>query len=221
MRTSIARLEVGDVDAVVLLSSHGERSGVYTRVAGSLDHFGIAGVAEERATDRELAALLVDAWGKGVVRGPVDHGVLVPLLLGIAGETPVVAASLAEVTGPGASDVDAMLDDARAFRAALLAVSAHRRLALVASLNTSAALSPRAPLGPRAEAIEVESVVLSALRTDVGAVPRLALDLWASGASCGAGPLWVLGSIFSGRAAAITAYEHPFGVGYLVAKVET
>lgn len=216
---SAAKNGFEDVDAVVLLSSHGERSGVYARVAGSLDGFGIPGVVGRRATDPELQSMLAAAWGGRVVGGPVDHGVLVPLLCGVAPDTPVVAATVAEVTGPAPSDVNAMLDDARAFVDALLSVSAHRRIALVASLNTSAALTPRAPLGYRREAVEVESRVLAALETDLGALPELAGDLWACGGSCGAGPLWVFGSVFSGHAATITCYERPFGVGYLVAAV--
>lgn len=219
VRASMAEIDVGDVEAVVLVSSHGERSGVYPTVDGSLEGFGIRGICCDRATDPELTTMLVGAWGKGVIAGPVDHGVAVPLLLGLAGNAPVVAATLAEVTGAASPGVGPLLEDARSLAAALVSVSDQRRIALVTSLNTSAALTPRAPLGYRAEAAEIESSMLSALQSDVGALPSLAPELWVQGGSCGAGPLWVLGSIFSGSAAAIAAYEHPFGVGYLVATV--
>ena len=219
IRAAIRAFDFADVDAVVVLSSHGATSGVYARVTGSLQGFGVSGVAVERKTDEAIAASLADAWHGPLLTQDVDHGVVVPLVLELARDVAVVAATLTELTGPHASDVDGVLDDARRFARALQAVADHRRVCYVASVNTSAALAPQAPLTERQEAVTVEARLLDTLQTDVGAVAGLARDLWSCGGSCASGPLVALSTLFSGRAAAIECYERPFGVGYLVATV--
>jgi hypothetical protein len=216
VRAAVAALRWDDAEVVVLLAPHGRRSGVYRRVQGSLAAFGVAGVAGEWETAADVASDLAGRWGVPLLDDGVDHGVLVPLLLGAAGGRPVVAATAAETAGPR-GDVHAALDLGRSLAALLRPLGP--AVGFIASANTSAALSARAPYGRQGPALEVEEEVLDALVTDVGRLDPLALRLVQQGRSCAAAPLACLARLRRGSRAEVCAYERPAGVGYPVARV--
>lgn len=216
VRAAIETLPWRDVDLVVLLSPHGERSGVYGAARGSLSGFGVTGIEGEWSTVPDRAQELAEEWGVPLLDLPVDHGILVPLLLGAAGGRPVVAASIAETTG-AAGDVDSSLRDARRLAPCLRRFGP--RVGFVASVNSSAALSPRAPFGEQRAALEVEEQLLAALNADVGRLDALAPRLFDAGRSCAAAPVACLARLRPGSPGKLCAYERPAGVGYPVAFV--
>jgi hypothetical protein len=217
VRDAIATLPWGPVDLVILLSPHGPRSGVYREVSGSLLGFGVRGLTGQWPTAVDRAEELASDWGVPLLDPPVDHGVLVPLLLGAAAGRPVVAATVAESTG-SLGDLESSLADARRLAACLGPLGPHT--GFVASANSSAALTPRAPYGEQGGALEVEENLLAALRGDVGLLDALAPRLFDAGRSCAAPPLACLALLRAGSAGRLCAYERPAGVGYPVAFVE-
>jgi hypothetical protein len=211
-------LAARSVDLAVVLSPHGSVSGVYEDLRGSLAGFGAPGVAVERAADVAAAHALAERWGRPLISGDVDHGVLVPLLLHDFGGIATIAACLREFTDGDEEELHAVIEDGRAFASGLEGL-AERRVALVASLNTSIALSPRAPLLQRPEARAADQRFLDALGRGASAVERVAVDLWRHGRSCASGPLAALARLLDARGK-VLAYEAPVGVGYVVALFE-
>lgn len=203
-------------DAVVVLSPHGRAAGVYRRVRGSLDGFGLAGCAVDVPTDDALARALAESWGRPLLDGPCDHGVVVPLALARPA-IPVVAAALPECTGPGAGPVRDALDEGARVAAALRAVTAEARVAFVASAHTAASLTPRAPLTERREGRKLDDVVIAALAGDATRLGALDERAWSDAGACGGGPLRAFASLASGMRAEVRAYDAPLGVGYVVA----
>lgn len=219
LRAAVAALDLEGLETIVLLSPHGAESGVYARASGSLDGFGVPGIEACRETDASLLESLSGRWGRPLLETGWDHGIVVPLALGIGTDTRVVAITFAETTGPDAVSFEGVLDDAADLAAILAPLAAEEGLGIVASVNTSAALSARAPMTERAEAQAIESELLSALESDVGAALPLLSRLQRDGRSCACGPLAVLARLFAGSPAHTLAYDAPFGVGYLVARV--
>lgn len=211
LRTALRKIDLHDVDLIVIVSPHGSRTGVYRSPRGDLRDFGVPGVHEERHTDPRVAADLAHAWGAPLLDAPADHGIVVPLALGFVPDVAVVAATFAE------SEPDTAA--AERFAAAVAAIASTRPIALLASANTSAALSPRAPLTERPEALAVEAELLAGIAEDCSAARELAPAMTTAGGSCAAGPLTVLGTLFAGHRAEVLAHEAPLGVGYLVAAV--
>ena len=158
-------------------------------MSGDLSSFGIGGVEGKAETDSGL----IQSLGLPTIDGPIDHGVLVPVLLA-KWEAPVVAVGVNSDTQLG-SDLEA-------------------RVGVVASVNLSAGLSQRAPLTEISGAVEAEERFVSALTEDVGAATRNVPP-----GSCSDAVLAVFGRIFAGRPARILAHEAPVGVGYLVAEM--
>jgi hypothetical protein len=217
IRRAVGDLHLEQADVVVILSPHGPRAGVYERPAGSLHGFGVNGVELERDGDAPFAEELGRAWGHPKLLPPADHGVVVPLGLAALDGAPVVAAAVVESTGPYGDRPQRAIDEAVSFAEALRRVGAGKRIAFVASANTGAGLSPRAPLSERAEALRVEDELLERAPRDAGELVDLALRLGRKGGSCGAAPLAAFGTIFAGSPLEVRAYERPYGVGHLVA----
>ena len=215
---SMAELDWNGVDAIVVVSPHGARFGIYRSTAGSLDGFGVHGVAFRGQAHSEVAARLSDLSGAEPLEGPVDHGIVVPLLLAPWDDVPVVAVALPEVTGPHASSSSRALDAARALASAVCAAANEWPIAFVASAHTAASLSPRAPLAERPAGAQLDRLILDALDDDVAALAHIAPELWSDSGSCGAGPLTAFGEVFAGRASQLVAYTAPAGVGYIVAE---
>ncbi|MEA2509318.1 MAG: hypothetical protein QOG21_1400 [Actinomycetota bacterium] len=218
IRRALASLSFDDVDLVIVLSPHARGCGVYGRVDGTLDEFGVSGIELRRPSDPEAVDALAAMWDKPTLPGPVDHGVLVPMMMLATGEIPVVAAGLGEVDDGSGSPGDPVADGS-SFARAIGQLSMRHTLFLVASAQTSCALTPRAPLTVLAEAKPAEAAVLSALRGDPAGLQRSASELWQRGGSCSPGTLAAYGEVFAGRSSEVLAYEYPFGVGYVVARV--
>jgi hypothetical protein len=218
IREVLATIAFDDVDLVVVLSPHAAETGVYSTVAGSLDDFGVPGVKLQRQTDAGVVDALTATWDKPTVRDRVDHGVLLPLMLLGTADTPVVAAGLSEVDG-GLGSFERAMDDAASFARAIGELSNEMRILLAVSAQTSCALTPRAPLTERAEAKPAEAAVIDALSGDPAALRGSLEELWKRGGSCSPATLAVYGDVFGGRASEVLAYQYPFGVGYVVARV--
>jgi hypothetical protein len=221
LRAAVGALGLDDCDALVIASPHGRATGVYSRVSGSLDAFGVRNRSVGPPTDDGVTEELANEWGRPLLEPPVDHGIVGTLLLSGRSAAPsVVASAFATVTGPDApAQFEAAVEAAGGFADAVSRVSAGRRIGFVASAHTSAALSPAAPLLDRPEGHELEERVLAALRRDSAALAGIEPELWRAAGACGAGPLTAFGRLFAGRRAEVLAYEAPAGVGYLVAQV--
>lgn len=216
VRAALASLDLGTPDHIVVLSPHGRRAGVYAQPSGSLDGFGIRGVSVAAPTEPVAVDYLARSWGRPVLDDPVDHGVVMPLLLTALPDVPVVGAALPESSGPAAASMDEALEDAEDFVTALAELTMSKRIAFVASANTSAGLTPRAPLTELQAARRIERRVVSEARRDAGALARLATRMGRDGGSCAAGALLAFGRLFEGVPLGISAHVCPFGVGYLV-----
>ncbi len=203
-----AAVDVPPCDALVLLSPHGRATGVYEAARGSLAHLGVPGVVCERPTASDLVGSLARGWRQPLLPEGIDHGALVPLSLLPPSSTPVVACCLSE-----SSSEEEQRRAGLAFAEALLALAGDLDVFFVASLNTSAALTPRAPLLAIEGGRALDDAVLASL-ADGTPVHEGA---WAAGGSCGAGPWAAFEALKEGAGARTASYEHPFGVGYLVA----
>ena len=205
---AVADLAVDHARAVILISSHGEGHGIYAGHSGDLDSFGGSHVGVETTQAGDLADEIRRTWHAPAIGAHLDHGIVVPLALGLLPGVPVV--SIVVNTVPQG---DALAD-------ALTAVAQGRttRVAVIASAHTGAALSDRAPLALKPEAVALEEELLDGLPGEAGIVRDRAEDLAALG-SCGAAPLAAFGRLFAGHRCDVAAYERPFGVGYLVATV--
>jgi hypothetical protein len=213
VRTAIAGLDLGDVEAIVLLSPHGSGTGVYRSTAGSLADFGMPGIRATHPTVDGIVSELSSAWGRPILEGPVDHGVLVPLL-SLCPAAPVVAASLRETASVDRDGVQESVAEGHAFVDAVSHLS-DRRLAFVASCNTGAGLSSRAPLTEVSRAIELEGRLVGEMERGTLS-GDLAIEVGCAG-SCAAGTLAGFAAAFGESQIKVRAHEAPFGVGYLVA----
>jgi hypothetical protein len=208
---AVGEVRFDDVDVLCVLSSHGDATGVYARGHASLRGLGLEGPGFEIEMATAAAEQLGRAWGEPRLDSDPDHGVVVPLALTRA-RLPVAAAAIAED-----ADTRDAIGRGRAFARALSA--AKGRVGFVASANTAAALTARAPLGLRAEAADVDRRLIAYLADGTGDGDSILHDLVRVGGSCGAGPLSAFAELFTGRAH-VRAYEAPFGIGYLVATAE-
>ena len=215
-RKAVDELDFSSAEVVVIVSPHGPTAGIYERCDGSLRGFGIDDAEAARVADTGLSRALVRAWGLESIAGPVDFGIVVPLLLGVGGDLPMVAASLPQTTGPGARALSESVDAAEGLAVALTTVADERAVAVVASAHSSAGLSARAPLTEVSGATEVDREIVEALEADPARVEDLLGPLHEVGHACGVGPLSVLRHLLDGWRSEGLTYEAPYGVGYMV-----
>jgi len=216
VRKAIEELDFSKTDVVVLVSPHAPTAGIYERCEGSLRGFGIDDAEAARDTDAGLSRALSLAWGREPIDGPIDFGIVVPLLLGVGGDLPMVAASLPQTTGPRPRALSESMDAARGLADALATVADARRVAVVASAHSSAGLSARAPLTEVSGAAEVDRELVEALESDPARIENLLGPLHEVGQACGVGPLSVLRHLLEGWRSEGLTYEAPYGVGYMV-----
>jgi hypothetical protein len=214
---SMRAMEWRNLDAIVIVSPHGTRQGIYRLPSGTLERFGMSGISVTGRTHHDVAARLAELWG-GFVEGPADHGVVVPMLLGSWDGIPVVGAAFPEVTGPFGKAVRLVLDAGRSLADAMRVVARDHEIAFVASAHTAASLSPRGPILQRPAGEQLDRLIRHALGDDAGALARIEPALWGESGSCGVGPFVAMGELFAGRTASVASYEAPAGVGYLVAE---
>lgn len=214
--SATARVRAGCVAAApsisgpraLVVSPHALRTGVYASPYGDLAALGPRAPAALCALDVVLTEEIARRWDRPLLDEPLDHGVVVPLLL--ANPTvPIVAIGLEEG------------GDAAAEAASLARVLEELGAegTLVASANLSAGLTDRAPLTRLSGAEELERELVDALQRDVGSLLQTAPRLASEAGSCALGPLALLGHLFGGRPAEVLAHEWPYGVGYLVATI--
>jgi aromatic ring-opening dioxygenase LigB subunit len=219
IRKAILDLEVEEDATVVLISPHGTDARVCNGADGTLDGFGVEDITVTAPVDTDLVAQLADEWIWPSSSEEIDHGITVPLALGAAKINRVVPVALPETTGPDATPLAKALEEARALVGALEKASRSKKIAVIASVNTSAGLSSRGPLTELPGAAEIETRVLAALERDVAEIEGVVEKLHSTGGSCAAGPLLCLALLFGGHPAPLLAYEKPVGVGYPVAQV--
>lgn len=211
-----ARVRAGCVTAgramsgprLLVASPHALRTGVYVSPYGDLAGFGPRAPAALCPLEVDISEEIARRWGKPLLGEPLDHGIVVPLLLAAA-SVPIVAVGFEE----GA--------DITSEAAALASVVTEMDLdaTIVASANLSAGLTERAPLTRLAGAEELEGELVESLRHDAASLLETAPRLSADAGSCASGPLALIGHSFGGRPADILAHEWPYGVGYLVATI--
>lgn len=192
----------------LVASPHAVRTGVYVSPYGDLADFGPRAPATLCPLDLEISEELARRWDKPLIDEPLDHGIVVPLLLA-APAVPVVAIGFAEGADHGAE------------AAALAAVLDEMDLdgTLLASANLSAGLTDRAPLTCLAGAEALERDLVDRLSQDAASLLETALPLSSQAGSCALGPLALIGHVFGGRPTEVLAHEWPYGVGYLVATI--
>lgn len=218
IRKAVGELDFSKAEVIVVVSAHGTAEGIYERSEGSLRAFGIEGVEAGRDTDAGLIRSLADAWGRSPIEGPVDFGVVVPLLLGLGEGLPVVAVTLPQTTGPKGRSLTDALDAAQTLSEALRTMADERDVAVVASAHSSAGLTDRAPLTEVPGATDVDRELVAALEQDPAHVAGLLARLHRIGDVCGVGPLAVIARLFGGWKSQGVTYEAPYGVGYIVAE---
>jgi hypothetical protein len=213
------KIDTSGADVLLVVSPHGRGAGVYARITGSEASFGGPEARLESPADTRAAESLARAWKAPLLEDDLDHGAVGCLHL-LDVRRPVVVAALPESTGLDAkADACTAMVEGRKLAGAVKRAFAGSSVLVVASAHTSAALTVRAPLAERAEGRALDERILSSLDGDVRALDDIGCDDWTAGGSCGAGPLAAFGRLVSGRSAEVLAYEHPFGVGYLVATV--
>lgn len=190
---------------LVVVSPHSRETGVYVSTRGGLADFGVPRADAPYAVDTELSARVASAWGRPTLEEPLDHGITVALQL-LGWTEPVVAVGLGERD-----------PDIPAAAASLADVLRPLEGSIVASVNGGAGVTARGPLTELPEGAALEESFSEALRTDVGALGRLAPRLASEAGSCGLGPLLVLARLFPGASMEVLAHEWPYGVGYPVA----
>jgi Catalytic LigB subunit of aromatic ring-opening dioxygenase len=218
VRAAIASLDLSGAETLVIVSPHGSRAGVYGRAHGSLAGFGVDGAVVDRRGDPEAARSLAEAWGRPLLDDPLDHGMVVPLLLGLGGDLPVIGVALPELTGPGASPLSEVLDEASSVARAIASFATDRALAVIASAHSSAALSARAPLTEVAGAREIDAKVVEALEHDPTRLGELLEPMHRVGGACGVGPLATLNELAAGWGSDELLSAAPYGVNYLVGR---
>lgn len=218
------RWDLGDADLLVIASSHGTTTGVFGSIQGSLQGFGSGLPSLEASGAPDVATSMAAASGLPLLDGPVDHGVLVPLLLLNGLEEGITRAPSGVRLPPIVAFVQAEDDPdplvfGRATAEATRQLATDRSVAFLASAHTSAGLTPRAPLTELPAGKELDARLLEMLGTDVGNIASVSAQEWAAAGSCGAGPLTAFGELFKGSVAKVAAYEAPYGVGYLAAGI--
>lgn len=216
VRKAVGELDFSKADAIVVVSAHGPVAGIYERSEGSLRAFGIEGLEARRDTDAGLIRSLAGSWDRSPIEGPVDFGVVVPLLLGVGDGLPVAAVTLPETTGPQGSSLTDALDAAQTLASALVTVADERDVAVVASAHSSAGLTARAPLTEVPGATDVDRELVAALEEDPALVGGLLTRLHEIGDACGVGPLAMFARLLGGWRSEGVTYEAPYGVGYMV-----
>lgn len=211
-------VDASAVDAVVVVSPHGNETGVYRRVAGSLDAFGVRAFARSVPAAEELAEALAGAWERPLIDGSADHGIVVPLWW-LSAPVPVVACTFEEMTGPLGRGCDGVADAAADLAAALASIDAGRTVGVVASAHLSAGLTARAPLGELAGAGDFDDRIVAALGVEPGRMLDVPPAEWRAAGACGLGPLATVARLCPTRPARAVAYIRPFGVGYVTAEM--
>lgn len=214
-------------DRLFMVSPHSPRQGRAfglwsgERLSGDLGRFGAAGSTVDLPNDPEMAAALSRAAGEqgldtwSIPEEPLDHGAVVPLwFLAEAGwDGPTCLASLPWHAGPKAMEAFG-----RALGVAVAPLAGHA--ALVASGDMSHRVKPDAPAGFHPRAVEFDHALTGLIRDGrldaIGGIDPELRDLAAEDAA-DSSQIVAAAIDYRPHAEEVLSYEHPFGVGYLVA----
>ncbi len=221
------RMMAARPDRLFMVSPHSPRQGSAfgvwdgERLRGDLGRFGAAGSAVDLPNDPEMVAALSRAAGArglatwSIPPEPLDHGAVVPLwFLVEAGWTgPTCLASLPWQATPATME---------AFGRALseAAAASDGRAALVASGDMSHKVKPDAPAGYHPRAVEFDRALTGLIAEGrLDAIGEIDPDLRDLAAEDAADSSQIVAAAIGYRpqGAEVLSYEHPFGVGYLVA----
>jgi hypothetical protein len=217
VRGALGALSFPDAPAVVVVSPHGRRAGVYRPGRASLDAFGVRGIETDVGVDDGLSKEIAAAWGVPVLDDAIDHGVAVPLMAGWRPRAPLVAVTLTEITGPAGAPLEQALFEAMRLERALADVLPPGS-AVIGSAHGSATLGPGAPVPHVPEGEEFDAILLERMNGPAGGLASVPPRYWEASASCGAGPLTLLGMIAPSAQLDVKAWEAPAGVRWIVAR---
>ncbi len=221
------RVAASRPDRLFLVSPHAPRAdeafGLYdgVRLSGSLSRFGAYESVIDLPNDTEARGAILEAAAAAgiatwdVPRTPLDHGAVVPLwFLTAAGwRGPTCIAAL-----PWSTTTDRCADFGRAVAAAYARVRG--RVALIASGDMTHRAVPGAPAGHDPRGVEFDrtmtGLVAEGRLRDVSEIdPTLRVAAAEDSVESSTIVSGALG--FRAHGAEVLGYEHPFGVGYLVA----
>jgi MEMO1 family protein len=233
MRELADEVESIGPDTLVIMSPHSPLYAdaftikVAPRLFGSFSAFGAPQVSVQSEPDLELASLVVERAGdrgveveqvrSGGIRGggELDHGILVPLYFIFRRQYPLVCLSMSLLDYRDHYQLGIAVREA--------AESLGRSVVFIASGDMSHRLIPGAPAGysPRGEDFDrqIVDIVESA---DFARLFKLDPALVEEAGECGLRSIFALAGAVDGYAvdSKVLSYEGPFGVGYLVARVE-
>lgn len=193
-------------------------AGGYT---GSLAQFGAPEMECSPTCDEELARAITDhAAGESLLVetgsiAPLDHGAVVPLsFLDREGRFPLVLMSIA-LSGMAAFErLGAAIGKA--------AQAVGRRIVFVGSGDLSHRLTPSAPAGYEPDASRFDAQIVSILRKgDLERLADLDPELVELAGECGLRSIYTAAGFVGPEPSVheVLAYEGPFGVGYMTAKL--
>ncbi len=221
------RMMTSRPDRLFMVSPHSPRQGrafglwAGDRLTGDLGRFGASGSAVDLPNDPQMIAALERAAGDhglttwSIPPEPLDHGAVVPLwfLVEAGWSGPTCLASLPWHATPATMD---------AFGRALAQAGGRLdgRAALVASGDMSHRCKPDAPAGFHPRAVEFDHALTDLVAGDrldeIGSIDAELRELAAEDAA-DSSQIVAAAIGYRPHGAEVISYEHPFGVGYLVA----
>lgn len=216
------------ITTAVVVSPHGpfllDAFGVWDadELTGSMERFQAPDVSLTIKVDRGFAGTLMDICDRmelpvGPMDGlwSLDRGVTVPGLYLFSEQMRVLPVATSMLGW----------DEHWLFGTAIAnaAKATGENVAIVASANLSHRVAWDSPHGYDARGAEFDRRVREAvLRGELKRILEMPMEVAREASECGISPLLVLGGAFDGAdvAGEELSYEHPFGIGYLVAQVE-
>ncbi len=226
-RDFAARLVAARPDRLLLVSPHAPRRttafGIYggERLRGDLGRFGARAAAVDLENDAGAGEGIsqaarragLEVWS--IPQQPLDHGAVVPLCFlveaGFAGPACVISP-------PAVQDTSALIAFGHAVAEAYGALGG--RPALVASGDMSHRVTPEAPSGYDPRGLEFDRALVDlAAAGALARIPRIDAVLREAAGEDTTESITIVSAAlgFHPSGAAVLSYEHPFGVGYLVA----
>jgi aromatic ring-opening dioxygenase LigB subunit len=235
MQMLAAEVERIAPETIVIMSPHSQiYSDAFTvktapMLSGSFSMFGAPHVRMDTTPDLELAQAVVEkaavagvpcekvggAGRAALSAGELDHGIMVPLYFLAKSTYPLVCLSMSFLDFRSHYIMGIAIRDAIA--------STGRRAVFVASGDMSHRLMPGAPAGYSPRAAEFDRQIVDITSTgDYARLFELDPELTEEAGECGLRSIITMAGTVDGyaRSSEVLSYEGPFGVGYMVARVE-
>jgi len=198
-------------------------------LSGSFSMFGAARVRMDTTPDLELGQAVIDgaaaagvpceavggAGRASLSAGELDHGIMVPLYFLARKSYPLVCLSMSFLDFHSHYVLGIALRDA--------IESVGRRVLFVASGDMSHRLIPSSPAGYSPRAAEFDKQIVEITSSgDFGRLFKLDPELTEEAGECGLRSIITMAGTVDGysRSSEVLSYEGPFGVGYMVARME-